>query len=112
MVERAVIDRFEGNKAVLMVISSADRSDRLVREAVEAADPQGSLCDDPRTPPRLETPMVVKRSSLPKGAKEGDWLEVEFDGVRLVNAKLDAEAKARMEARIAEKLRRLRKRKG
>ncbi len=56
-----------------------------------------------------DKPVVVKRSSLPKGAKEGDWLEVEFDGLQVVSARIDPETKAQMEAMIAGKLARLRK---
>jgi hypothetical protein len=59
-----------------------------------------------------EKPQNVLRSLLPEGVKEGDWLEVEFDGERLVSAKLDAEEKERMRKRIEEKLARLRKGKG
>lgn len=55
-----------------------------------------------------EKPLNVLRSLLPEGVKEGDWLEVEFDGERLVSAKVDAEEKERMRIRIAEKLARLR----
>ena len=75
MVEKAVIDRFEGKQAVLVV---------------------------------GEKPRNVLRSELPVGVKEGDWLEVEFDGVRLISAKVDADETTRMKARIAEKLARLR----
>jgi hypothetical protein len=57
-----------------------------------------------------EKPLNVLRSALPEGVKEGDWLEVEFEGERLVRAKLDADETARMKKRIEEKLERLRKR--
>ena len=57
-----------------------------------------------------EKPLNVLRSALPVGVKEGDWLEVEFEGERLVHAKLDADETARMKKRIEEKLERLRKR--
>jgi hypothetical protein len=55
-----------------------------------------------------EKPVVVLRDALPKGVKQGDWLDVEFDGARLVSARLDADETARMKARISEKLARLR----
>ena len=76
--KKAVIDRFEGNLAVLLV---------------------------------EEKPRNVLRTLLPKGVKEGDWLEVEFEGERLVSAKVDAEEKERMKQRIEDKLARLRGRK-
>ena len=75
MVEKAVIDRFEGKQAVLLVD---------------------------------EKPRNVLREALPEGVKEGDWLEVEFVGERLVSAKVDAGETARIKARIEEKLERLR----
>jgi hypothetical protein len=76
--KKAVIDRFEGNLAVLLMD---------------------------------EKPKNVLRTLLPKGVKEGDWLEVEFEGERLVSAKVDAEEKERMKQRIEDKLARLRGRK-
>ena len=78
LIKKAVIDRFEGNLAVLLV---------------------------------EEKPRNVLRTLLPKGVKEGDWLEVEFEGERLVSAKVDAEEKERMKQRIEDKLARLRGRK-
>jgi len=57
---KAVIDRFEGNTAVL------------------------NVGEDER---RIEAP----RSSLPKGSKEGDWLQVELEGKRPVKAESDPE---------------------
>jgi hypothetical protein len=77
MIKKAVIDRFEGKQAVLLV---------------------------------GEKPRDVLREALPEGVKEGDWLEVEFEGERLVRAKLDSDETARMKKRIEEKLERLRKR--
>jgi hypothetical protein len=56
-----------------------------------------------------EKPLNVLRSALPAGAKEGDWLEVELDGTRLVSAKVDSEEKEQMKKRIEEKLARLRR---
>jgi hypothetical protein len=40
--------------------------------------------------------------------KQRDWLEVVFDGERLMSARLDADETTRMKASIAEKLARLR----
>ena len=77
MVKKAVIDRFEGKQAVLLV---------------------------------EEKPFNVLRSALPKGVKEGDWLEVVLEGGRLVSAKVDAGGKEAMRKRIEEKVRRLRRR--
>ena len=56
-----------------------------------------------------ERKLVVPRKSLPKGAKEGQWLKVELDGERLVSAAIDQEETARARQRIAEKLERLRR---
>jgi hypothetical protein len=75
---KAVIDRFEGNKAVL------------------------SVGDENRQ-------MVVLRKSLPKGIREGVWLQVEIAGDQIVSAIIDEEETARMKERIAEKLERLRR---
>lgn len=55
-----------------------------------------------------EKPRNILRNLLPPGVKEGDWLEVIFEGDRLVSAKIDPEEKARMKKRIDEKLARLR----
>lgn len=55
-----------------------------------------------------EKPSNVLKSLLPEGVKEGDWLEVEFDGDRFVRAKIDPEEKERMKKRVEEKLARLR----
>ena len=78
MMTKAVIDRFEGNKAVL------------------------SIGDENRQ-------MVVLRKSLPKGVREGVWLQVEVEGDQIISAVIDEEETARMKERIAEKLERLRK---
>jgi len=55
-----------------------------------------------------ENPSNVLRSLLPEGVKEGDWLEVEFDGERFISAKVDPEEKERIKKRIDEKLAKLR----
>jgi hypothetical protein len=49
------------------------------------------------------------KKALPKGVKEGAWLQVELDGDRLVSAVIDAEETARAKQRIMEKLERLRR---
>ena len=72
---KAVIDRFEGSLAVLLVD---------------------------------EKPVNVSRSVLPEGVKEGDWLDVVFEGEHLMSAKVDADETEKMKERIAEKLARLR----
>ncbi len=51
----------------------------------------------------------VPKKSLPKGVKEGTWLQVELDGDRLMSAVIDNEETARAKARIMEKLARLRR---
>jgi len=75
---KAVIDRFEGNNAVL----SVGEENRQI---------------------------VVPRKSLPKGIREGVWLQVEVEGDQLISAEIDEEETARMRERIAEKLERLRR---
>lgn len=57
-----------------------------------------------------DEPISVNRTELPAGVKEGDWLLVEFQGKRLSGAWVDENQKAAMEARIADKLARLRMR--
>ena len=77
MMTKAVIDRFEGTKAVL------------------------SIGEENRQ-------MVVLRKSLPKGVREGVWIQVEVEGDQIISAVIDEEETARMKQRIAEKLERLR----
>jgi len=57
-----------------------------------------------------ERPVTVKRDLLPTGIKEGDWLSLETDGVRVLTASIDEGATAEARTRIAEKLERLRRR--
>ncbi len=76
--EKAVIDRFEGNIAVV-----------LVGEA--------------------ETKLDVPRASLPKEAKEGDWLKVKLAGGKIVAAQIDAEETAKRKERIQGLMEKLRK---
>jgi hypothetical protein len=78
--EKVVIDRFDGNLAVLTVGEG------------EAA----------RT-------VNVPKKALPKRAKEGIWLQVKLDGERVVSATVDEEETARARQRIMEKLDRLRR---
>ncbi|MBI2848114.1 MAG: DUF3006 domain-containing protein [Chloroflexi bacterium] len=78
MIEKAVIDRFEEDQAVLLV---GDQ----------------------------ERKLVVPRTSLPHGVKEGHWLKIEVQGQKLVIALIDEEETARVKQRIAEKLERLRR---
>lgn len=78
MSENAVIDRFEGDLAVLLV-------------------------------GELERQVVVARSALPQGSREGHWLQVEFAGDKLVSAAIDEAGTARAKERIAQKLERLRR---
>lgn len=51
----------------------------------------------------------VPRSSLPKWTKEGVWLQVEFEGDRLVFSEIDLEETANAKKRIMGKLERLRR---
>jgi hypothetical protein len=51
----------------------------------------------------------VPRRSLPRGVKEGHWLQVEVEGDQLVSAVLDREETAKAKQRVREKLERLRK---
>ena len=78
--EKAVIDRIEGGQAILLIgEGEAER--------------------------RVDAP----RKCLPRGAREGAWLQVEMDGDRLVSAAIDEEETARAKQRILEKLERLRR---
>jgi hypothetical protein len=76
MIQKACIDRFEGQQAVLLVD---------------------------------EKPLVFPKSSLPKKAREGDWLNVEISGGQLVMAKIDQEETEKAVERIKEKLAKLRR---
>jgi len=75
---KAVVDRFEGNKAVILV---GDEEEQL----------------------------VVDRAQLPPGTREGHWLRVEVRDDILTRAEIDEEETARVKARIATKLDRLRR---
>lgn len=78
MKTKAVIDRFEGVSAVLLVGKEQDS-------------------------------LVVLKSFLPKGAKEGDWLQVEVEDDHVINATLDPNETEDVKKRIAEKLASLRR---
>jgi DUF3006 family protein len=75
--ETAVIDRFEGPIAVLLI---------------------------------GDTQQIVNlpANQLPLGAQAGQWLRIQLDGDRVVGIEIDLDATAAAEARIAEKLARLR----
>jgi hypothetical protein len=75
---QAVVDRFEGDKAVILVGEE-------------------------------EEELVVDRGKLPPGAREGDWLKVDVRDDVLVGAELDPDATQSAQARIADKLQRLRR---
>jgi hypothetical protein len=77
MKTKAVIDRFEGDKAVLLVGEEEDK-------------------------------LIVPRASLPPGAKEGQWLQVDVEDDRILAVALDEDETKKAEERIAEKLARLR----
>jgi hypothetical protein len=53
--------------------------------------------------------LIVPRKSLPRGVKEGHWLQVEVAEGKLISALIDAEEFARAKQRIAEKLAMLRR---
>ena len=72
-----MIDRFEGDTAVLLV---GDEQDRL----------------------------IVKKRMLPKGAKEGDWLQVDVKDDRVFSATADPKGTADAKKRIQDKLTKLR----
>ena len=78
MSPKAVVDRFEEDKAVILV---GDEEEQL----------------------------VVDRTQLPPGTKEGHWLRAEVRDDVLIEAEIDEEETARVKGRIAEKLALLRK---
>jgi hypothetical protein len=75
---KAVIDRFEGDLAVLILEGSQER-------------------------------VNVPRGALPKGSKDGSWLQVEIEDGQVRKAVLDEEETDRARKRIAEKLEKLRR---
>lgn len=56
-----------------------------------------------------ERRLEVPRKALPRGAREGHWLQVEMEGDRLLSADIDREETERARQRIREKLDRLRR---
>jgi hypothetical protein len=76
--EQAVIDRFEGEIAVLLIGETQRQLD-------------------------------VPRSQLPPEAREGQWLRVEIHGSQVMRVEIDAQASEAAQARIQEKLERLRR---
>jgi len=77
MKEKAVLDRFEGDLAVILLKDGQDQ-------------------------------LVVPINSLPGGAKEGHWLQIETEDGQVISVTVDEEETARIRNRIAEKLNRLR----
>ncbi len=76
--EQAVIDRFEGEIAVVLIGET-------------------------------QRPFDVPRSQIPPEAREGQWLRVEVQGDQVVRVEIDAQASEAAQARIQEKLERLRR---
>jgi hypothetical protein len=56
-----------------------------------------------------EDKLVVPLVSLPEGVEEGQWLQVELEDDRIINAVVDEEETARAKQRIAEKVALLRR---
>jgi hypothetical protein len=75
---QAVVDRFEEDKAVILVGEEQEE-------------------------------LVVDREKLPPGTREGDWLRAEIQDNVLLGAELDPGATQSAQARIADKLERLRR---
>ena len=59
-------------------------------------------------PPERE--QVIPTDHLPEGTAEGTWLRVSFEDDRLAKAEIDHDETARRNARVREKMDRLRKR--
>ena len=78
MKTKAVIDRFEGDKAVLLVGEEEDK-------------------------------LIVPRTSLPAGVKEGQWLQVDVADDRVLSATIDQAETAKRAKEIEEKLAALRR---
>jgi hypothetical protein len=78
MKEKAVVDRFEGAFAVLLIGENSRKVD-------------------------------IPRKMLPKGTKEGTWLQVEFEADTLKSAEIDPEEMAAAKKRIMDKLAALRR---
>jgi hypothetical protein len=78
MKTKAVIDRIEGDKVVILAGSEQDR-------------------------------LIILKSMLPTGAKEGDWLKAEIKDDHVFSVELDQDETVSAKKRIAEKLDKLRK---
>lgn len=76
--EKAAIDRFEGEWAVLLLGTKG-------------------------------TVINVRRDVLPRRAREGQWLHVEFEDDEIVSARIDLEETRRVRKRIEAKLDKLRR---
>jgi hypothetical protein len=78
--EKAVIDRFEDGQRAVLLVGENGRE------------------------------CVVPIDALPEAARPGIWLQVQFEGEVLVRASLDMDETERVQARIEDKLARLRRR--
>jgi len=94
---KAVIDRFEGDFAVLILGDE--------ESLAEAASSRPRLLECHEVLNRLNLP----RTQLPPKAKEGSWLTLDIVGGEPRNLTLDEKETAATRKRIAEKLARLRK---
>ena len=56
-----------------------------------------------------ERRVNVPRKTLPQGAREGHWLQVELEGDQILSASIDREATEQARQRVMEKLERLRR---
>jgi hypothetical protein len=54
-------------------------------------------------------PVNIRLADLPKGVREGDYLQIEMQDGEVVRAKIDADAKDEAEKRIQAKLEGLRR---
>lgn len=78
--KQAVIDRFEGEWAVLIWVDQQEPSE-----------------------------LVMRREQLPAAAQEGDWLFIRYSGDELIHIVSDEEAASAAQKRIEAKLARLRR---
>jgi hypothetical protein len=75
---KAVIDRIDGDKVVILTGPEQDR-------------------------------LIIFKSQLPPGAKEGDWLITEIEDDHVFSVKSDPEETSSAKSRISEKLNQLRR---
>lgn len=78
--KQAVLDRFEGEWAVLIWVDQQESSE-----------------------------LVMRREQLPATAQEGDWLFIRYSGDELISIVSDEEAASAAQERIEAKLARLRR---